>query len=129
MTYIRQDSFGSIFMHVPNNVVFHSANAQFDENLFLKCPNNKGRQLERPKNPPESYPEPQNNYSNGPKFDDNDAPDDSKYKSTCQYEPSHKRPSNTNNGSAPFSFSGSGSSSPPQPVWNPMHSQQQAPPE
>jgi hypothetical protein len=78
MTYIGQDKFGSIFMRVPNNVVFCSANAQFDESFFLKCPDNKGRKPERPKSPTETHPKPQDNHSNGPKFDDDDAPDSSK---------------------------------------------------
>jgi hypothetical protein len=88
MTYIRQDKFGGIFMRAPNNVIFRSANAQFNETFFPKCPDNKGRKPERPKSPTETHPEPQDYHSNGPKFDDNDAPDDSKYKCTRQHEPS-----------------------------------------
>jgi hypothetical protein len=115
MTYIGQDEFGGIFMHAPNNVVFCSANVQFDETFFLKCPDNKGRKPERPKNPTESHPEPQDDHSDGPKFDDGDAPDDSKHRRTCRHEPSQKRPSNADDGPAPSSSSGSGRSSPPQP--------------
>jgi hypothetical protein len=82
MTYIGQDKFGGIFMRAPNNVVFHSANAQFDETFFPKCPDNKGRKPERPKNPTETHPETQDDHSDGPKFDDDDAPDDSKRRRT-----------------------------------------------
>jgi hypothetical protein len=127
MTYIRQDSFGSIFMRAPNNVVFHFANAQFDEEFFSKCPDNKGRQLERSKNPSESYPKPQDNHSGGSKFDDDDAPDNSKCQRTRQYKPLHKWLSNANNGSVPSSSSGSNSSGPLQLIWDPVCPQQQAP--
>jgi transposase InsO family protein len=82
MTYIGQDLSGGIFMHAPNNVVFRSANAQFDETFFPKCPDNKGRKPERPKSPTETHPEPQDDHSNGPKFDDDDAPDNSKCRRT-----------------------------------------------
>jgi hypothetical protein len=82
ITYIRQDEFGGIFMRAPNNVVFHSANAQFNETFFPKCPDNKGRKPEQPKGPTETLPEPQNDHSNGPKFDNNDAPDNFKRRST-----------------------------------------------
>jgi hypothetical protein len=129
MTYIGQDQFGGIFMHAPNNVIFCSANAQFDETFFPKCPDNKGKKPERSKSPTETHPEPQDNYSDGPKFDNNDAPDNSKRRRTRQHEPSHKRPSNADNGPASSSSSGSGRSSPPQPNWDPVRPQRQAPPE
>jgi hypothetical protein len=58
MTYIGQDKFGGIFMRALNNVVFRSANAQFDKTFFPKCPDNKGRKPERPKSPTETHPEP-----------------------------------------------------------------------
>jgi hypothetical protein len=103
MTYIGQDKFGSIFMRAPNNVVFRSANAQFNETFFLKCPDNKGRKPERPKSPTETHPEPQDDHSSGPKFNDDDAPDDSKRQRTRQCKPSQKRPSNADNGPAPSS--------------------------
>jgi hypothetical protein len=129
MTYIGQDLSGGIFMRGPNNVVFCFANAQFNETFFLKCPDNKGRKPERPKSPTETHPEPQDDHSNGPKFDDNDAPNDSKRRRTRQHEPSHKRPSNADDGPAPSSSSGSGRSSPPQPNRDPVRPQRQAPPE
>jgi hypothetical protein len=129
MTYIRQNLSGGIFMRAPNNVVFHSANAQFDETFFPKCPDNKGRKPERPKSPTKTHPEPRDDHSNDPKFDDGDAPDNSKCQRTRQHEPSHKRPSNADNGPAPSSSSGSGRSSPPQPNRDPVRSQRQAPPE
>jgi hypothetical protein len=83
MTYIGQDKFGGIFMHLPNNVVFRSANAQFDKTFFPKCPDNKGRKPERPKSPTETHPETQDDHSDGSKFDNNDAPDNSKRQRTC----------------------------------------------
>jgi hypothetical protein len=83
MTYIGQDKFGSIFMCLPNNVVFYSANAQFDKTFFSKCPDNKGRKPEQPKSPAESHPKPQDYHSDSPKFDDNDAPDNFKCRHTC----------------------------------------------
>jgi hypothetical protein len=82
MTYIEQDKFGGIFMRAPNNVVFHSANAQFDETFFLKCPDNRSRKPKRPKSPTETYPEPQDDHSDGPKFNNDDAPNDSKRQCT-----------------------------------------------
>jgi hypothetical protein len=82
MTYIGQDKFGGIFMRALNNVVFHSANAQFNETFFPKCSDNKGRKPKRPKSPTETHNEPQDNYSNGLKFDDDNAPDDSKRQRT-----------------------------------------------
>jgi hypothetical protein len=129
MTYIGQDLSGGIFMHAPNNVVFCSANAQFDETFFPKCPDNKDRKPERPKSPTETHSEPQDDHSYGPKFDDNDAPDDSKRQRTRQHEPLQKQPSNADDGSAPSSSSGSGCSSPPQPNRDPVRPQRQAPPE
>jgi hypothetical protein len=116
-------------MCTPNNVVFRSANAQFNETFFPKCPDNKGRIPERPKSPTETHPEPQDDHSDGSKFDDDDAPDNSKRRRTRRHEPSHKRPSNADDGPAPSSSSGSGRSSPPQPNRDPVRSQRQAPPE
>jgi hypothetical protein len=121
MTYIGQDEFGSIFMRAPNNVVFCSANVQFNKSFFPKCSDNKGRKPGRPKSPTETHPEPQDDHSDGPKFDDDDAPDNSKCRHTCQYEPSHKRPSNADNSPASSSSSGSGHSSPPQLIRDPVH--------
>jgi hypothetical protein len=129
MTYIGQDEFGGIFMRAPNNVVFRSANAQFNETFFPKCPDNKGRKPERPKSPTETHPEPQDDYSDGPKFNDDDAPDDSKRWRTRRHEPSQKRPSNADDGPMPFSSSGSGRSSPPQLNRDPVRPQWQAPTE
>jgi hypothetical protein len=116
-------------MHLPNNVVFCSANAQFNETFFSKCPDNKGRKPERPKSPTETYPELQDNHSNGFKFNDDDTPDNSTRWHAHRHEPSHKRPSNANNSSAPSSSSGSGRSSLLQSVRDLVHSQRQAPPE
>jgi hypothetical protein len=129
MTYIGQDKFGGIFMHALNNVIFRSANAQFDETFFLKFPDNKGRKPEKPKSPTETHSELRSNHSNGPKFNDNDAPDNSKCQHTHRYEPSQKQLSSANNSSAPSSSSGRECFSPPQPVRDPVHPQQQAPPE
>jgi hypothetical protein len=129
MTYIGQDEFSGIFMRAPNNIVFCSANAQFNETFFSKCPDNKGRKPERPKNPIETHPEPQNDYSDGPKFDDNDAPNDSKHWGTRRHNPLYKRPSNADDGPASSSSSRSGCFSPPQPVWDSVRLQWQAPPE
>jgi hypothetical protein len=129
MTYIGQDEFGGIFMCAPNNVVFCSANAQFDETFFPKCPDNKGRKPERPKSPAETHPKSQDNHSNGPKFDDNDASDDSKHRRTHQHKPSQKRPSNADDSPAPSSSSGSGCSSPLQPNQDSVRPQRQASPE
>jgi hypothetical protein len=83
MTYIGQDKFDGIFMCMLNNVVFHSANAQFNETFFSKCPDNRGRKPERPKSPTETHSEPQDNHSNGPKFNNDNAPDNSKGQHTC----------------------------------------------
>jgi hypothetical protein len=114
-------------MHAPNNIVFCSANAQFNETFFPKCPDNKSRRSERPKSPTETHPEPQDNYSDGPKFVDDDAPDDSKRQRTHRHEPSLKQLSNANDSSALSSSSGSRRSSSPQPVWDSVHPQRQAP--
>jgi hypothetical protein len=114
-------------MRAPNNVVFRSANAQFNETFFPKCPDNKGRKPERPKSPTETHPEPQDNHSDGPKFNDDDAPDNSKYWCTRQHEPLQKWPSNANDGSASFSSSESGCSSPLQSVRDPVCPQRRAP--
>jgi hypothetical protein len=120
MTYIGQDEFGSIFMRAPNNVVFCSANAQFNETFFPKCPDNEGRKPKRPKSPTETHPKPQDDHSDGPKFDDDNAPDDSKRWRTRRHEPSQKWPSNTDDGLASSSSSGSGCSSSLQPNWDPV---------
>jgi hypothetical protein len=129
MTYIEQDLSSGIFMCAPNNVVFCSANAQFNETFFPKCSDNKGRKPERPKSPTETHPEPQDDHSNGPKFDDDDAPDDSKRRCSRRHKPSQKWPSNADDGPASSSSSRSGRFSPPQPNWDPVRLQRQAPSE
>jgi hypothetical protein len=88
MTYVKQDEFGSIFMRLPNNIIFHSANVQFDESFFSKCPDNKGRKLEQSKDPLDDLSKPQGNHSNGSKFNDNDAPDNSKHWCIHWHDPS-----------------------------------------
>jgi len=43
MTYLGSHPGGKgwIFMHGPNNVIFSTAQAIFDESIFLKCPKSK----------------------------------------------------------------------------------------
>ena len=73
MTYIGNDEHGWIFMRAPNNVVFRSTNMRFVEDYFPKCPDNKGKVPQRPKE--QQPPEDDDNHSYGPADDnDDDAP-------------------------------------------------------
>jgi hypothetical protein len=74
---IGADEFSYIFMHALNNVIFCSSNIKLIEDFFSKYSDNKGRKPQWPKSPAKTHSEPQDNYFNGPKFDDNDALDNS----------------------------------------------------
>lgn len=53
MTYLGQTTHGWKFMRAPNNVVFESTQAEFDEEFFPKCKDSKPRK-ERPNGQPPS---------------------------------------------------------------------------
>ena len=77
MTYIGNDEHGWIFMRPPNNTIYRSAHAEFDEDYFPKCPDHKGKEPEQPTN---GSPPPPNGdshgHDNGPQDDDDDNDDD-----------------------------------------------------
>lgn len=73
MTYIGQSDHGNLFMRAPNNVVFTSSHAEFDEEFFPKCPDNKGKtpeHLQGLPRPPSDHRG--SDHSDDPRFDDDD---------------------------------------------------------
>ena len=73
MTYLGTTDHGDLFMRAPNNVIFTSSHAEFDEEFFPKCPDNKGKTPERPKRQPRPPSDHNgNDHSNDPRFDDDD---------------------------------------------------------
>ena len=87
MVYIGNNEHRGIFMRSLNNVVFRSLNAQFDEDYFSRCPDNKGKWLPLPLNPPSDNTNSDNSdddYS-GPSFDNND--DSTSHQSTYPHHP------------------------------------------
>ncbi|GJE98550.1 hypothetical protein PsYK624_147820 [Phanerochaete sordida] len=69
MTYLGNTEFGWKFMRSPNNVVFTSSQAEFDEETFPKCPESKTRR-ERVSTPP--APSRQDHHSSDSGGDDSD---------------------------------------------------------